>query len=175
MLNQSGNTNGLKWPQALSSYPFRPVLTKYIGLYLELAWRRNDDLSVGLYFAFLTTEPRSLETYLTKRGSLLTMAVAVDRYWQFKEFRPFYSLSVGSFSHHNTQNIHTGLYQIGNGTYLLYLEQFMFIRQGYNVAPKIDLNYYRLRMQVMYQMITHRIPDITTLQLGIEIGGGREN
>lgn len=147
----------------------------YSGFYLEPAWRWNDNLATGLHLAIAESNSERLLKFLSEEGSIATAAFTVDRYWKLGKFRPFYGLMAGASIHTYLQTVHPGFYEIDGETYLIPPDYLWFNQRGINLTPKVGFNCYRFRMQAMYQLITHDIPDMFTLQMGIEIGGGRKN
>ena len=141
----------------------------YGGFYLEPAWRWNDQWASGLYVSLLESDSQSDYEHLSETGSMLTIALTTDHYWKLDRIRPFYGLLVGKSSHLHEQ---IQRYRYRNG-YPVPGDIIWISSSGYTVAPRVGFDFWHVRTLLMYQLTTHSMPDLLTVQIGLEIGGGR--
>ena len=141
----------------------------YGGFYLEPAWRWNDHWESGLYASLQESDSQSDHEHLSETGSILTVAFTTDHYWKLDKMRPFYGVLLGKSSHIHEQHQR---FRYHNG-YPVPGDIIWVVSSGYTVAPRVGFDFWHVRTILMYQLTTHTMPDLLTIQMGFEIGGGR--
>ncbi|MGM0580935.1 MAG: hypothetical protein ACQETL_09670 [Bacteroidota bacterium] len=144
----------------------------YAGLDLEPSWRIKDDLTLGFYIGYMqsdsdtNTDPQK---YLSESGDLFSTCLVIDRYFTLERPNYYYGLMVG-LSQHLYQVIEKGTFVNGVPTSGRIISDFT---NGVNISPRLGFNYGHFRAMIMYQLILNDVPDMLTLQVGLEIGGGK--
>ena len=152
-----------------SSDPF----AYYVGLDIEPSWRLEDDLTLGLYIGYMQSDSETNtdpSKNLSEQGDVFSTCLVLDKYFTLDRPNFYYGIMAGLSSH---------LYQIVekstfiNGMPVMgeVVDEF---KDGVNISPRLGFNYGHFRAMIMYQLIFNEVPDMLTLQVALEIGGGRK-
>jgi len=144
----------------------------YAGLDLEPSWRLRDDMTVGFYISYMQSDSETNtdpQRHVMEFGELFTTCLVFDHYFSLNKPNFYYGLMTG-VSQHLNQIVERSSVVNGVPTSGEIISNF---RNGINISPRVGFNYGHLRAMIMYQIILNEVPDMLTLQVGLEIGGGK--
>lgn len=153
-----------------SSDPF----AYYVGLDIEPSWRLKDDLTLGLYIGYMQSDSETNtdpSRNLSEQADVFSTCLVLDKYFTLDKPNFYYGLMAG-LSQHLYQVVERSSFVDGVPTEGGVVNEF---KDGINLSPRFGFNYGHFRAMIMYQLILNEVPDMLTLQVALEIGGGKKS
>ncbi|WP_461637911.1 hypothetical protein [Labilibaculum euxinus] len=138
------------------------------GSYIEPRYSLNDNFTFGLRLEGVRLSSGEISVGIGRvnidASTVTPVLFTCDYFFNNQKTRPFVGLGLGLYKR-NDQSIDTDIWSVNINT---------GSENNFGFAPRIGLNVGHMRLAMIYNFTGNNISDYLSVQLGIEIGGGKK-